>query len=279
MSNSEETGRENSGKKIGLIAGYGQLPLFAAKRAGDQGFQVIACLIEGEADGGVEKISHGSLWVKLGELGKVVQFFRSEGVSEILLLGKIHKVSLFSGRIRPDFEMVKALATIRDWKDDSLLGAVVASLGKHGIRVLDSTLFFREDLLVPGVITRLKPTKAELQDIEFGWSIAKAMGGLDIGQTVVVKSKAVLAVEAIEGTDEAIRRGGKLGGEGATVIKVSKPRQDQRFDVPVVGPMTLRVMREAKARVLALEAGTTILCDREEVLSIAEQAGISIIAK
>lgn len=279
MPNFNDLNQKNSEKKIGLIAGSGQLPLFAAKRACEQGFRVCSCLIEGEADRGIENLSCAACWVKLGELGKVIQFFRSENVSEVLLIGKVHKVSLFSGRVRPDFEMVKALATLRDWKDDSLLGAVVSSLDKNGIRVLDSTLFFREDLLLPGVITRSKPGKEESQDIEFGWSIAKAMGGLDIGQTIVVKSKAVLAVEAIEGTDEAIRRGGKLGGSGTVVIKVSKPRQDMRFDVPVVGPTTLRVMQEVNARVLAVEAGTTILCDRREVLTLADQAGISIISK
>lgn len=264
---------------IGLIAASGHLPLIAARRAEAQGVKVVTCAILDEADPEIEKVSYHTLWVKLGELGRVIRFFKKEQVSEALLGGKIHKVSLLSGKVKPDLEMVKAVASVRDWKDDSLLLAVVSQLEKNGIKILDSTLFLKEDLLPPGVITKSSPSKQEIHDVEFGWSIAKSMGGLDIGQTVVVKSKAVLAVEAIEGTDEAIRRGGMLGGSGAVVIKVSKPKQDMRFDVPVVGPDTLRVMREVRARVLAVEALKTLLLEKEEVLALAREAQISIIAR
>jgi len=279
VSNDISSEKENPKQTVGLIAGSGKLPLIAARRAGALGYRVVVCAIFDEADPEIEKVSDLTLWVKLGELGRVIRFFRKEGAGEVLLGGKIHKVSLFSGKIKPDFEMVKAVASVRDWKDDSLLLAVVGHLEKNGIRILESTAFLHEDFVPSGVMTKSAPSKQESSDIEFGWTIAKTMGGLDIGQTLVVKSRAVLAVEAIEGTDEAIRRGGMLGGSGAVVIKVSKPKQDMRFDVPVVGPDTLRAMREIRARVLALEAGKTLLLEKDEVLALANEAQISIVAR
>lgn len=266
-------------KTVGLIAGNGRFPLLIAQEMRKEGYEVASCAILGEADSRIEQLSRRTLWVKLGELGKVIDFFSQEGVTEALLAGKVTKTSLFKGDIKPDLEMIKAVASIRDWKDDSLLGAVVRQLEKKGIRILESTAFLKKSLPGPGVLTRRKPNAEEREDIEFGWCLAKEMGRLDIGQTVVVKAKAVLAVEAIEGTDEAIRRAGLLGGPGAVVVKVAKPKQDMRFDVPAVGLSTLQVMKEIKAACLALEAGKTIVLDRDQFASEADAAGIAVVLK
>lgn len=266
-------------KTIGLIAGQGRFPLLAAEQAAREGYQVACCAILEEADPAIDKISQHTLWIKLGELGKVIQFFKKHGAEEALLAGKVTKTSLFKGPIRPDLEMIKALANIRDWKDDSLLRSVVRHLEKKGIRILDSTQFFKSRMAQPGVLTKKKPVQNEWQDIEFGWTLAKEMGRLDVGQTVVVKGKAVLAVEAIEGTDEAIRRGGFFGQGNAVVVKVAKPRQDMRFDVPTVGLSTLKAMQEAGASVLAVEAYKTIVLDPKELIEFANRHKISMVVK
>lgn len=266
-------------KTIGLIAGNGCFPLLAARQAVEEGYQVVCCPILEEADPAIEKISQHTLWVKLGELGKVIGFFKKHGATEALLAGKVTKTFLFKGHIKPDLEMIKALANIRDWKDDSLLGSVVRHVEKKGIHILDSTHFLKNRMPQPGVLTKRKPGKNEWDDIEFGWALAKEMGRLDIGQTVVVKAKAVLAVEAIEGTDETIRRGGSFGKGHAVVIKVAKPKQDMRFDVPTVGLSTLEVMLAAEASVLAIEAYKTIILDPEELIQFADRHKISIVVK
>lgn len=264
-------------KTIGLIAGKGRFPLLVAQQAKGAGYEVASCAIADEADSEIERLSRKTLWVRLGELGKVIRFFQREQVREAVLAGKVSKMTLFGGQIRPDFEMVRAVARAKNWKDDSLLRAVADHLGKKGIQVLDSTTFLKECLLGPGVLTRRKPTRREREDIAFGWQVAKELGRLDIGQTVVVKEKAVLSVEAIEGTDEAIRRGGLLGREGAVVVKVAKPRQDMRFDVPAVGLATVKTMQEVKASVLALEAHKTLVLEREAVVDYANRHGISVL--
>lgn len=266
-------------KTIGLIAGNGRFPLWAAEQAAEEGYEVACCAIMEEADPAIEQKSRHTLWIKLGELDKVIRFFKKHGAEEALLAGKVTKVSLLKGQIRPDLEMIKALAHIRDWKDDSLLGAVVQHLEKKGIRILDSTRFLKNWMPQPGVLTKRKPSKNEWSDIEFGWTLAKEMGRLDVGQTVVVKSKAVLAVEAIEGTDEAIRRGGSFGKSDTVVVKVAKPRQDMRFDVPTIGLSTLKTMREAAASVLAVEAQKTIILDSKELIEFANRHKISIVIK
>jgi len=264
---------------IGLIAGRGRFPLLVAKQIREEGCRVASCAIHEEADPSLEKLSDHTLWVKLGELGKVEDFFKKQGVREILLAGKVTKTSLFKGHIKPDLEMIRALTKIRDWKDGSLLRAVVDHLESKGIHVLDSTTFLRSCLLGPAVLTHRKPTKEEWKDIEFGFEIAKEIGRLDIGQTVVVRKQAVLAIEAIEGTDEAIKRGGTLGKEGAVVVKVSKPRQDMRFDVPAVGLSTLEAMWEVRASILALEAHKTLVLEKNEIIEFANRHRISVVLK
>ena len=193
------------------------------------------------------------------------------------MAGKVPKTLLYRGNITPDLRAVKLLFTLKDKSDDSILLAITKELERDGISLLNTTDFCPGMLTPEGVLTRGDITGDERKDIVFGWKVAKEMGRLDIGQTVVIKDRAVMAVEAIEGTDEAIKRGGSLSGEGAVVVKVSKPGQDMRFDVPVVGLSTLKAMVEVSARVLAVEAEKSILLQRESLVREAEEAGISVV--
>lgn len=265
---------------IGLIAGNGSLPKLIAGEARKKGNRVAVCAIKGETDDNVGSWADSVEWVRLGELGRLLQFFKREGVREAVMGGKIRKTNLFKGDVWPDLEMVKALAGARNHSDDSLLGGIARYLNERGVSILDSTAFLTEDALPrTGVLTRRKPSREESDDIEFGWQLAKEMGRLDVGQTVVVKKKAVLAVEAIEGTDEAILRGGKLGGGRVTVIKAAKPEQDMRFDVPAIGLGTLEAMIQADAAALAFEAGKTILLDREAFIERANRHQMAVVAR
>ncbi len=262
---------ETATATVGLIAGNGRFPLLAAKEARRQGKRVVVCALQGETDTQIETLADVCSWVKLGEIGKLVRFFKKEGVSQVLMAGKIEKVKLFGGNVQPDFEMLKVLMKIRDFKDDSLLGAIADYLGREGIQVLDSTIFLSSALPGEGALGQKKPTKEMLEDIQFGFEMAKAVAGLDIGQTLVIKKKSVLAVEAIEGTDAAIQRGGALGSGGVVVVKVAKPNQDMRFDVPAIGLKTMESLIEARAEALAFEAGKTIIMDQAEFIRIADK--------
>ena len=267
-------------KTLGLIAGNGGLPKLVAREAKKAGYRVIVSGIQGEVDSTLSSSVDRMESVRLGQLGQVIKFFKSEGVTEAVLAGKITKTNLFRGDIRPDLEMIKALATTRNHSDGSLLGGIVKHLEKRGIHVVDTTRYLSEDALPEsGVLTKRRPSKQELEDIEFGWRLAKEIGRLDIGQTVVVKNKAVLAVEAIEGTDEAIIRGGNLGNGDAVIVKVAKPKQDMRFDIPTIGLGTIDAMIQARARVLAFEGGKTIILDRENLMRKADEYKLSILAK
>lgn len=265
--------------KLGVISGNGRLPLIVAQEAKKRGMEVVLCAIQGETDDSIVKEVGTVEWVKLGQLGKMVKFFKSNHVSEAVMVGKITKTNLFKGDIQPDLEMIKVVATTKNHSDDSLLGAIADYLDKQGIHILDSTTYLSEDCLPEeGVLTKQKPNKEQMLDIEYGWNLAKEMGRLDVGQTVVVKNQAVLAVEAIEGTDEAIRRGGKLGRGEVTVVKVAKPNQDMRFDVPAIGINTVLAMVESGAKVLAFEAGKTIVIDRDEFLKTANEHKLIVTA-
>ncbi len=264
-------------KTIGLIAGNGRFPVLAAKEARDEGYKVVVCGIEKEAEPALEKMADAFTWVKVGELKKLVNFFRSNGVHEAIMAGKVEKIRLFQENVRPDLEMVKVLVKTRDFKDDSLLSGIADYLHGDGIDLMDSTFLMKQCLPGPGVLSRKKPSKEILGDLEFGFRMAKVIAGADIGQTVVVKKKSVLAAEAIEGTDHAIRRGGALGDGGVTVVKVAKPNQDMRFDVPAAGLRTIQSLVEAKAAAFGFEAGKTIFLDREEFVKRADQAGIVVV--
>lgn len=264
-------------RKIGLIAGNGSFPLVFARAAKEKGLQVIAVAHEGETLPELAPLVDGIYWVKVGQLGKLINIFKEQQVSDVLMAGGIKKTRLFSGGM-PDMRGLALLARMIHRKDDSLLRAVAEELESEGITVRESTLYLDNLLPKPGVLTKRKPSKDEQQDIEFGWHIAKEIGKLDIGQTVAVKGQAVLAVEAIEGTDEAIRRGGRLCGKGAVIVKICKPQQDLRFDLPAVGMQTIKTMQEVNASCLAIEAGKTIILERETVIFEANRAGISIVA-
>lgn len=267
-----------SRRRIGLIAGGGQFPLLFAEGARRAGYTVTAVGFEGETDPALADHVESLHWVKLGQLSRLIKAFRKDGIRRAAMAGSINKTKLYA-RIRPDWRALKLLRNLHNKKDDSLLRALAAELESEGIRIEPSTLFLPSLLAPEGILTRRKPNARERLDVEFGWELAKAVGHLDIGQCLVVKDQSVLAVEGIDGTDATIRRGGALCGEGAVVVKVCKPIQDIRFDVPVVGPTTIQAMKDVKAKVLAVEAGRTLIFDLEETVAEADRAGITIVAR
>ncbi|MBW2205453.1 MAG: UDP-2,3-diacylglucosamine diphosphatase LpxI [Deltaproteobacteria bacterium] len=264
-------------EKIGLIAGGGQFPLLIAEAAKKRGIRVIAVAHHGETEAALSEKVDEIIWIKLGQLGHLIKGLKKHDVKKTFMAGTIAKKRMF-GNTRPDFKTIQIMTRLAIFHDDDILRAVTRELEKEGIHIVSSTHYLPELLAPQGQLTRKKPTKAERQDARFGWEVAKELGRLDIGQCVVVRKKTVLALEAMEGTDETIRRGGILAREKAVVVKVSKPRQDLRFDVPSVGLETIRVMSEVKASVLAVEAGKTLLFDREEMIALADDLGISIVS-
>lgn len=264
-------------KKIGLIAGMGGLPKIIADEAKAKGLNVVAVGLEPLADKTLASHVDEIKWINVGKLGKIIESLRRSGIKEAVMAGKVPKSLLYEGNIKPDVRAIKLLFTLKDRSDDSILLAITNELKKEGITLLKITDFCSDMLTPEGVLTEEGITDDEGKDIAFGWKVAKEMGRLDIGQTIVVKGQAVMAVEAIEGTDEAVKRGGSYANEGAVVVKVSKPHQDMRFDVPVVGLNTLRAMIDVRARVLAVEAKKSILLQREKLIREANEAGISVL--
>jgi len=260
---------------IGLIAGYGRFPLLYARNLKAQGYRIFCAAIREESDPAIEEVADECIWLRLGQLGKLIEAFRKAGVAEAVMAGKVHKTRIY--QLRPDLRAVKMMARAPDFKDDTLLGAVADELDRSGIRLVSSITHAGDLLPGPGVLTRRAPDKREQGDIAFGWGLAKTLAGQDVGQSVVIKERAVMAVEAIEGTDAAIRRGAELGGGDVTVVKVAKPHQDVRFDVPTVGVDTVETMTGAGASCLALEAGMTLVLDRGEMVAAADAAGITIV--
>ncbi|MBN2468581.1 MAG: UDP-2,3-diacylglucosamine diphosphatase LpxI [Deltaproteobacteria bacterium] len=265
--------------RFGLIAGNGRFPVLFAQSAKKQGVEVIAIAHKGQTLPELERSVDKIFWIKVGQLGRLIKLLKAEKIKDAAMVGGITKTVMFSDVV-PDLHAISLIAKTRTLNDDVLLRAVADEIEKQGITIHSSTLFLSELLSPAGCLTNRKPTKKETKDVEFGWNIAKEIGRLDVGQSVVVKNHVVLAVEAIEGTDQAIRRAGELGGgKGLTVVKVSKPQQDMRFDVPAVGPQTITSMQEAGAAVLAVEQGKTLLIDKEELIAAANRAGICIIAR
>ena len=262
--------------KIGIIAGGGQFPLLFARAAREQGRQVVVIAHEGESLPALEQAADRLYWVKLGQLGKIIKYFKAEEVTETVFLGTITKTRIFRD-ILPDLKGLSLWNKINVRQDDSILRAIAGELEKEGIRVLESTLYLRHLLFPKGVLSRKKPSAEQMEDIRFGWRMARSIGALDIGQCVVVRDRTVLAVEAIEGTDAAIKRGGALGRERAVVVKVRKPDQDFRFDLPAIGVTTIASMAEAKAAVLAVEAGQALLFDPEAMIAQADRAGMVVV--
>jgi len=262
-------------EKIGLIAGKGQFPLLFAQAASDRGARIIAAAHRGETDPALAELVQELHWVYVGQLGKIIRIFKDAGVQRAVMAGGITRGRLFRD-FRPDLRALGVVRRAGAGNDDRLLQAVAAELEKEGITIAPSTLFLDQLLAPPGKLSKRAPTREEFLDIDLGLRLAKEIGRLDIGQCVVVRRQVVVALEAVEGTDECIRRAGALAGPGAVVVKVSKPNQDLRFDVPAVGPDTIRSMVAARASVLAIEAGKTLTFDRPLMLAEAQPARIAI---
>lgn len=277
--------------KLGLIAGNGRFPFLLLDAARAQGFAVAVAAIREETDPEInhraatdEKIS--LYWLSLGELSKLIEMFHKEGVTAAVMAGQVKHKQIFSS-IRPDWRLAKLLLNLRTRNTDMLLGAVAKVLGDEGIELISSTAFLEPLLAGEGVLTSRAPSEDERKNIDYGLSVARAVAGFDIGQTVVVAAQACVAVEAMEGTDAAIERAGRImqsmDDEASTlerhltVVKVAKPNQDMRFDVPVIGVKTIEAMMEAGAKCLSVEAGRTLLFDREALVKKADAAGIAIV--
>ncbi len=264
------------GRPLGLISGGGQLPLLIAKAARQRGHKVMAVAHKGETDTSIERYCSCVKWLRLGQLNKLISFFKKKGVDSVVLAGTITKTRIFFD-IRPDFRAIALWNKLDGHLDDRILRAVAQELEKDGIKVLHYTGLLSDLLFPAGVLTKRAPSEDEQRDIRFGFNLARQIGKLDIGQCIVVKDATVLAVEAIEGTDETIKRGGRLGGKGVVVIKVCKPGQDTRFDLPSLGTKTVETMIKSGARVLAAEAGKTLFFDRCKALELADRHGLTIV--
>jgi len=261
--------------RLGLVAGYGAFPIELAAALQKQGIEVHTVAAREETYPDIEKVSASTCWLHVGQLGGMIKAFKAAGVESVIFAGKVQKLHLFRN-FRPDLTAIKTLALLPDRRDDTIMHAIVGLLHKAGITVREQTEFAGDMLAGEGHLFGPKPSKDMMQDIRFGYTQAAGISALDIGQTVVVQQGAVLAVEAIEGTDEAIRRGGGLGNGKATVVKVGKPQQDLRFDVPAFGPDTLESMHAAGCRTLAVEAGITLMIERHRIAEMAGRYNICI---
>ena len=266
----------SDGERIGLIAGNGRFPIIFADNARKLGYHVSAVAHEGETE--PELASHVDRihWIKIGQVSKLIKAFKEDRVHQAVMLGGIKKTHVFT-TVRPDFRTLAMATRLALWKDDDILREFAKELEREGIAICESTFGLEGILVEEGSLTARTPTEKEWEDIRYGWDVAHDIGRLDIGQCVVIKDRVVVAVEAVEGTDGAIKRGGELAKEGAVVVKRSKPQQDLRFDLPAIGPRTIEVMASVRASVLAVEAGRTILLDREIMLDKARSARIAIV--
>ncbi|MDM8514739.1 UDP-2,3-diacylglucosamine diphosphatase LpxI [Desulfobacterales bacterium HSG16] len=263
-------------KRIGIIAGNGQFPLIFSKKAKSKGYGVYAAAYVKEADPALKKHVEVMEWLHLGQLKKLVRFFHKNDVKEAVMMGGITKTRMFTN-VRPDIAAISLFARMKSTHDDGILRAFADYLEKEGIKIISATFLLPELLADPGCWTKRKPAKNETADIDMGWDLAKEIGKLDIGQSIVVAGGSVMAVEAIDGTDATILRGGLLSEGQAVVVKICKPNQDIRFDMPSVGLGTIETMQKAGAKVLALEAGRTIVFDKESMIALADSSRISIV--
>ncbi len=265
-------------KTLGIIAGNGKFPVLLAREAKAKNFRVVAVGIRKDTSFLLKLFVDRLYWVGPGELQKLFNYFKIEGVKEVIMAGQVNPENLFDKNLKFDSEFQKLFEAMRDRKADTIFGAVADKLKSEGLELLDSTFLLQEYLAPKGTLTKRGPTLTELDDIEFGKGIAKAMGSLDVGQTVVIKEKAIVAIEAMEGTDRTILRGGRIARKSAIIVKTAKPHQDNRFDVPVIGPRTIQTMIQANASCIAVEAGKTLLIDRDKMVHLADQSGICILA-
>jgi DUF1009 family protein len=263
--------------KYGLIAGNGRFPVLALETARKLGHEVVAIGIREEASNEIEPLAARCHWISLGELSKLIDILHSEGISEVIMAGQVKHAKIFSS-IRPDWKLVKLLTALREKNTDALIGGVAKVLKDEGIRLLDSTTLLKPLIAGEGVLTRRKPTKEEETDIAYGRRVANALSGFDIGQSVAICERACVAVEAMEGTDAVLRRAASLvNGRRLSLIKASRRRKHLLFDVPVAGRDTIPIMAETGTTVLAVDAGRTLLLDRDEMLDLANQSGIAIV--
>ena len=266
--------------RLGLIAGNGRFPFLVLDAARAQGHDVTIVAAQEEAFPELADAAarHGSSihWVSLGKLGTCIKLLRQDGVTHAVMAGQVKHTRMFSGGIVPDMLFLSVLARLTSRNTDGLIGAVADVLRDRGIELMDSTEFLRPLLAAPGVLTRRGPSAEERKDFQFGYRMADAIAALDIGQTIAVRQQAVVAVEAMEGTDEVIARAGRLAGPGVAIVKVAKPNQDMRFDVPVVGIATVRAMHEVGASALSIDAGRTLVIEGDAVIAAADDAGITI---
>jgi UDP-2,3-diacylglucosamine hydrolase len=283
-------------QKLGLIAGNGRFPFLVLQEALKQGMSVAVAAIREETDPRIEEAASAPegpavrvRWLGLGQLGKLIRFFKEENVQDAIMAGQVRHAHIFSkkglsplGRLSalPDLKMMRLLLSLPRKNTESLIGAVADALGREGIRLVDSTQLLQHLLVRPGVLSRRRPTADEWKDIRYGRQVAREIARLDLGQTVVVKNQAVVAVEAMEGTDETIERASRLAAGGSlTVVKMSRPEQDMRFDVPVVGMRTLQILRDCNVTALGLEAGRTLVLDGQEFFEEADRMRLAIQAE
>ena len=274
-------------QKLGLIAGNGDFPFLVLEQARKKGIRVVVAAIRDEASPEIETAATTNLerwvpvevhWVGLGQLGRLIEIFKAAAVDRVVMAGQVKHIQIFSSA-RPDLKMMRVLASLPRKNTDSLIGAVAQVLEEEGLKLIDSTSLLGDLIAQPGVLTRRKPGREEKGDIEYGRRIAREIARFDLGQTVVIKEQAVVAVEAMEGTDETIRRASRLvPGQRLTVVKVSKPNQDMRFDVPVVGSRTLKVFAECHVSAMALDAGRTLILDCQEFIEEADRMNLAILS-
>ena len=263
--------------RYGLIAGNGRFPFLVLDGARRAGVELAVAAIKEETDPEIERVAERVAWVGVAQLGKLIRFFKREGVERAIMAGQVKHVQIFSGAI-PDLRMLKTILKLPRRNTDALIGAVARELESEGIELIDSTFFLQDHLPEVGQLSRRGPDERERGDIEYGLEIAREITRLDLGQTLVMRGRACVAIEAMEGTDATIRRAGSLARGRLTVIKVAKPDQDMRFDVPVVGVPTVQAMIEAGATCLSITAGKTLMFDREEMIKLADKNRIALIA-
>ncbi|HEU4594995.1 MAG TPA: UDP-2,3-diacylglucosamine diphosphatase LpxI [Pyrinomonadaceae bacterium] len=263
--------------RYGLIAGNGKFPFLVLEGARRAGVSLAVAAIKEETDPAIERVAESVTWIGIGQLGKMIRFFKREGVERAIMAGQVKHVQIFSGAL-PDVRMLRMLISLPRRNTDALIGGVADELAREGIELIDSTYFLQDHLPAEGVLTKRAPNERERGDIEYGLEVAREIARLDLGQTIVVRARACVAVEAMEGTDACIQRAGTLARGRLAVVKVAKPNQDMRFDVPVVGVPTIETMVEAGATCLCITAGKTLMFDKAEMLALAERQRIAVVA-
>jgi DUF1009 family protein len=264
--------------RYGMIAGNGRFPFLVLDGARREGVELAVAAIREETDEQIERVAQNLEWISVGRLGGLIKFFKRQQVTHVVMAGQVRHVQIFKLNALPDLRMARMLARLKRRNTDALIGAVAEELEREGMILIDSTTFIKPLLAQAGTLTRRSPTRHEQADIDYGLHVARELARLDLGQTIVVKDQAVVALEAMEGTDATIRRASELvRGRPLTVIKVAKPNQDMRFDVPVIGPATIETLRACRVTAMSVSSGKTLIFDRDEALAEADRARIAIV--